>query len=389
MATATLIPPLERYDTAKAKAQAIIDRAKSEDRDMNDAEQAEFDTAIADAKSAKAQHDRNIKSDQDLADLGDPITPAVKAAGGSPAGKSAGLTPGEIFVKSEPWTALDKTGFSDDTPIVMPNVGVGELKAMVKTLVTDPALYPTRIEVGKAPVIISNVLQAFTIVPDSGEVIKHMTASFTNNAAVVAEGAAKPESALTWTPETLNPATIAHHIPVTVQALRRNSQLETIINTFMVDGVVRKVAASAVATLAASAAVTLQAFATDLRTTIRKAITKAGQYGTPTGILLNAFDAETVDLEAIVSAALGPGQYYAPAESVWRLPIFTTYDLPAGFAYVGDLKQVMVYTDGPVQLATGWIGNQFIENKLTIRAEQDAVTGIMLAPSIVKADLTL
>lgn len=377
--------PLERYETAKAKAQAIVDNAKAEDRDMNEAEQAEFDAAVAEAKSARAQHERNVKSDADLADLGDP-EPAASIAG-----TVTVKTPGEQFTASPTWQAMLKAhpeGFAEGQPIIMPKVAVGELKALVKTLVTDPGLNPVRVEVGKAPVVISNILAAFTVVPDAGEVIKHMTASFTNNAAVVAEGAAKPESALTWTPETLNPATIAHHIPVTVQALRRNKQLEAIINEFMVDGVIRKVAASAVAALAASAAVTLQAYATDLRTTIRKAITKAGQYGTPSGILLNAFDAEGIDLEAIVSAALGPGQYYAPAESVWRLPIFTSYDLPQGYAYVGDLKQVMVYTDGPVQLATGWVGNQFIENKLTIRAEQDAVTGIMNGPALVKADLT-
>lgn len=378
------ISPLERYETAKAKAQALVDGAKAEDRDLNDAEQAEFDIAVAEAKSAKAQHERNVKSDADLADLGEAPTPPPAAPA---AKKGAAGSPGEIFVKSDAWKAVlqaNPGGFAEKTPIVMPKVAVAELKA----LVTDPSLGAVRVELGSAPVVLSNILSAFTVVPDSGEVVKHMTASFTNAAAVVAEGDAKPESSLTWTPETLNPATIAHHIPVTVQALRRNSQLEAIINTFMVDGVIRKVAASAVTALAASAAVGLQAFSVDLRTTIRKAITKAGQYGNPTGILLNAFDAEGVDLEAIVSAALGPGQYYAPAESVWRLPIFTSYELPAGFAYVGDLKQVMVYTDGPVQLATGWVGDQFIENKLTIRAEQDAVTGVMNAPAIIKADLT-
>lgn len=381
--------PLERYDAAKAKAQAVIDAAKAENRDMNDAEQAEFDAAVAEAKTAKAQHERNIKSDQDLADLGD--TPAAPASGVVVKAAAPGMTPGETFVKSEAWQAILKAnpnGFQDDTPIVMPTVAVAELKALVKTLVTDPGLRQPTVSVGTAAQIVTNVLGAFTLVPDAGEAIKHMTATFTNNAAVVAEGVLKPESALAWATVTLNPETVAHHIPVTVQALRRNAQLEAIINTFMVDGVIRKVAAGAVAALAANAGLQAQAFATDLRTTIRKAITKAGQYGTPTGILLNAFDAETIDLEAIVSAALAPGQYYAPAESVWRLPIYTTYDIAAGFAYVGDLKNVMVYTDGPVQLATGWVGNQFTENKLTIRAEQDVITDVMVAPAIVKADLT-
>ncbi len=378
----------EKYAAAKARAKELIDLAKTEERELTEAEYTEVEAKLAEAAECKALIERARKSDELLASLVDVDDADVTAPVPAAAAAKGRQTPGEIFIKSEPWQALLKAhpnGFQEKTPIPMAPVAIGGLK----TLVTDPGLTSPRVVVDNAPVIIQNVLQAFTVVPDAGEAIKHMTATFTNNAAVVAEGAAKPESALAWTPETLNPVTYAHHIPVTVQALRRNSQLESLINTFMVDGVVRKVAAGAVAALAAHAGLTAQAFSTDLRTTIRRAITKASQFGTPSGILLNAFDAENVDLEAIVSAALGPGQYYAPAEQVWRLPIFTSFDVAAGFAYVGDLKNVMVYLDGPVQLATGWINTQFTENELTIRAEQDAVTGVFMAPAIVKADLTV
>lgn len=52
----------------------------------------------------------------------------------------------------------------------------------------------------------------------------------TNNAAVVAEGAAKPESGYIWAQDDANVRTIAHWVPVSRQAMDDAPQLETIID---------------------------------------------------------------------------------------------------------------------------------------------------------------
>jgi hypothetical protein len=223
--------------------------------------------------------------------------------------------------------------------------------------------------------------------------VKVFRAAFTNAAAVVAEGAAKPEATLTWTPETLNLATIAHHIPVTNQALSHNALMRSYIDTFMVNGVRASVAAQVAAMLAAATGLQTQAFSTDLRTTIRRAVTKAIQGGravgaTPTGIAMSLTDAETLDLESISSVNLMPGEGFAQMQSVWRLPVVPVTELPAGFAYVGDLRQIHLYTRGGVNVTTGWVNTQFTENEQTILAETEAISTVLVGPAIVKADLT-
>ena len=219
---------------------------------------------------------------------------------------------------------------------------VGDVMA---ALLTDPALsVPLHVLDVPAGVAVLDLLSAITIIPGAPQTVKHFTASFTNAAAVVAEGALKPESTLTWTPVTLNLETIAHHIPVTNQALSHNSMLRAIIDNFMIAGVRAKVQTEVATDLAAWAGLGTQAFVTDLRTTLRKAITKAQKAAVivgagPTSILISADDAETLDLEQLVNLVLAPGQSPQQANGIWRTPLVVSAALPVGFAYVGDRRR--------------------------------------------------
>lgn len=80
----------------------------------------------------------------------------------------------------------------------------------------------------------------------------------------------------------------------------------------------------------------------------------------------------------------------APAQvnGIWRTPIVVTSAIASGFAYVGDLKQIKLYTAGGVNVTTGWQDQQFVENKLTILAETEAAAAVRLAAALVKTDLT-
>lgn len=388
---------LEKYTAAKAAAQAIYDAAKAEDRDMTDAEQATFDGHVTEATAAKAAMAKAEKSAKALADLGDdpeaPEVPEVKSTGITRIkDRESGATAGEVFVKSAQLEALRKqypSGIPKDAKVQMSPVNVGGVKA----LLTDPHLSPAAHVVAPAQLAVLDLTQAITVVDDSPEVVKVFRAAFTSVAAVVAEGAAKPEATLTWTPETLNLATIAHHIPVSNQTLSHNSMMRSIIDTFLANGVRAKVEAEVAAMLAAAASLQTQAFATDLRTTIRKAVTKAINGGStigavPTGILVSATDAETIDLESIANIILQPGQGFAQMASLWRLPLVVSTAIPAGFAYVGDLRQIHLYARGGVQISTGWVNTQFTENEQTILAETEAISTVLVGPAIVKADLT-
>lgn len=74
--------------------------------------------------------------------------------------------------------------------------------------------------------------------PTSANAIDYIReASFTNNAAEVAEGALKPESSITFTPATMPVSTVAHWIKITKQLAADNAALAAYINTRMVYGV--------------------------------------------------------------------------------------------------------------------------------------------------------
>ena len=62
--------------------------------------------------------------------------------------------------------------------------------------------------------------------------------------------------------------------------------------------------------------------------------------------------------------------------------------LPSGYAYVGDLKQIELYTAGGINVMTGWIDDQFVKNSLTILGETESEGNVFNAPLLVKADVT-
>lgn len=380
---------------AAAAAQAIQDQCKAAGRQPTTEDLDQIEAILDERDAHKANEDRITKSAQRLAELGDapePDTnPAVKAAPVVTNVKER-TSAGDTFAKSPQFEALLKqypNGIPKDSKVQMAPVNVGGVKA----LLTDPHLSPELRVVAPVGLSILGLSQAITVVDDAPEVVKVFRAAFTSVAAVVAEGAAKPEATLTWTPETLNLATIAHHIPVTNQTLSHNAMMRSIINTFLANGVRAKVETEVATMLAAAASLQTQAFSTDLRTTIRKAVTKALTGGAsigavPTGILVSTADAETIDLESIASIVLQPGEGFAQMSTMWRLPLVVSTQIPAGFAYVGDLRQIHLYARGGVQVSTGWVNTQFTENEQTILAETEAISTVLVGPAIVKADLT-
>ncbi|MEM9521566.1 MAG: phage major capsid protein [Actinomycetota bacterium] len=378
----------ERYAAAKQAAHDIHDAVKAEDRPFTDSERAEFDKLVAEATGLRSQIDQ-IDADRDalagLDELVEPATASTKKASGSI---------GEQFVASDGYKAMlaAQGGKISDTAqrISMDKVQIKDFQA---ALVTDPGFTAPTHRVAPESMEIIDLLQAITLIENAPEVIKTFTGTFVSAAADVAEGDAKPEASLSWTTTTLTMGTKAHWLPVTNQALGHNPTLRTRIDGHLVNGVRAKLQADVAAVMAAGTGMQVQAFDTDLTTTIRRAITKAqngaAQIGAgPTSILISENDAETVDLEQIAHAAYAPGQAPAQVQSMWRRPIVTSAALPDGFAYVGDLRQVELYTGEAISVTTGWVDQQFIENKLTILAEVEAVAGIFGAGALVKTDLT-
>lgn len=381
----------ERAQAAKAEAQTIYNTAVAENRAMTADEQTRFDGLIAEATTARAVLDQQASSAAALAAIAEGAPADVATA------QRTGRLPslGEAFVQSDIVAGL-RHQYPNGIPsgATLGNIGSVHIADVMNTLLTNPGLTPPQhvLDVPEG-VAVLDLLSVITTITDAPQSIKHFTASFTNAAAVVAEGGLKPESTLTWTPTPLTQETIAHHIPITNQALSHNAMLRQIVDRFLVAGVRSKMQAQVAAALAAWSGLGAQAWATDLRTTLRKAITKAQNAGQiigtgPISIGISSADAETLDLEQLANLVLAPGQGPSQLAGIWRTPLVVSAALPAGFAYVGDLSQVILYTSGGVNVAVGLVNDQFIKNEQTIRAEAEGVTGVLGAGAIIKADLT-
>lgn len=244
---------LERYTAAKQAATELHNKAKSEDRAFTDAERTEFDALVTDATALKAQHERASQDVAALADLND-LADLAEAPRTSVTREPSGSW-SDRFVASAEYKRLMASypgGIPNGTQVHMGGVRVGDLS---NTLVTDPGFTQPSVDVVRTPGYTSNLLDAISVVSNSPQVIKTFTATFTNNAADVAEGALKPESALSWTPTTVTLGTVAHWIPVTNQALSHESLVRDEIDTNLVNGVRMRLVAKVAAAVAAAAGV--------------------------------------------------------------------------------------------------------------------------------------
>lgn len=148
----------------------------------------------------------------------------------APAGDGdKGESYGEQFVKSAGYANLLKNGIA------------GRAKVELKNTVTN-AIGNTFSE--RRPGIVEGAFRVFTIedlltaIPTASNAIDWVRENvFTNAAAETAEGTAKPQSSITFTPGTMPVSTIAHWIKITKQLAADNAALAAYINRRMIYGV--------------------------------------------------------------------------------------------------------------------------------------------------------
>lgn len=217
---------------------------------------------------------------------------------------------------------------------------------------------------------------------------------FVNNAAPVAEGAQKPESNITFAPDTAAVKTIAHWIPVSRQAFDDVPGMESLIDgelrygldfveeqqLLFGDGTGENLKGLATQATPFVAPAGLPSTATagsaqDKIDTLLQGIVQAEVALLPaSGIVLN-----TLDWAQIISAKDTTGQYLGngpfgtlQGRSIWDLPIAVTTAMPQGKFLVGSLgtsAQIFDRLDAEVVVSSEDRDN-FIKNTLTVRAEK-------------------
>lgn len=226
---------------------------------------------------------------------------------------------------------------------------------------------------------------------------------FTNAAAMVAEGALKPQSELQYTEESAHVRTIAHWMRTSVQILADAPALQSIIDNRLRyglayveeaqllngDGVGQNL--EGLVTAATAFAAPGGIVAGQMIDTIRLGMLQVAlaEYP-PNGIVLNPIDWAYIEMmkDADGRYLIGnPQSTLSP--TLWNLPVVATQAMTVDKFLVGafDLAaQIFDRQDATVEVSTE-DGDNFVKNKVTIRAEERLALAIYRPEALIHGDL--
>lgn len=350
-------------------ATRMADTAANEDRDLNEAERAELtrmETRCAELDAQIVAHNGQVESARAYATLVERIEANTTGGhvpeqrNGFDRGPTETTSPTQAFVESAEFRTYGGHGTSG-------RVGLEnylEFRAAITTAnLSIPHYVHTPVEQTFSPILTPLV----NVVRVSSGVVDWVVIGADPTAAVVAEGAAKPEAAATFTPATSSLDTIAHWYQITRQALDDASYIRSLLEGKLRRGLLKKVDADLLAAIAAAAV--SGGVDADLSKAIRKGIGYVEGNGyTPNGIILNPADYVTIDVAA---AALPGGSPVTRTRTYWGLPVVPHAGVTAGTAYVGDFAEAVTLFDRGVTdvFMTDSHASLFISNILVILAE--------------------
>ena len=234
-------------------------------------------------------------------------------------------------------------------------------------------------------------------------------ASFTNSAAEAAEGAAKAESALTWSLVNMPVSTVAHWIKISKQLASDNTALAAYVNTRMVYGVNQKVDVQLVVGDGTAPnisgtydsgnytahGIANAALGSTLKklVLIRKIMADLYTAGYPAdAIVLNPADWATIEIELFTTAA-GQTLYNVSSSGqpyLFGLPVIQSIGMAADTFQVGAFKQAyMIHNrEGVVVEMSDSDSDNFTKNLITLRAERRLALATEKPAAVRGGDLT-
>lgn len=386
----------DERDSLTASANAIVERAATESRDVTETESA----SVASMQSRCAEIDRQLATygeqmdaQRAYASLRERVTshddppPAASPAPGqlmSRAPESRGW--GDLFVGSDAFRNYHGRGSSDE--VVVPGLfsrAAGD-PIMVSTFPGNlPPYYfnPTPWQ------MTTPLLDAIGRVTTSSGTVEWYTwpGSFPL-ASVVAEGAVKPGQDIQPTPHTASLATYAHWQALSRQALEDIPQIQSIIEGALRGGVLAALEAAVAAVLAAAGSGIPTSTTDDLLKGIRVAIgnVQTRGYANANAVLLNPADFAELDMSVMGVTTNGPVRQ----GSVWGVRAIAVGAIPQGTAYVGDMATaVTLFARDTVSVfMTDSHADYFIKNLLIILAEQRALPAVTQPNAAEKVTVT-
>ncbi|UNN00743.1 phage major capsid protein [Rhodococcus opacus] len=355
-------------------AQDIAEKAKREGRAFTAGERTDYDAALAKGKDLLAQL-QTAKADAEVLDGAKALAAEVgmPGAASAPAGHAGHLALGGKSAKALSVKIAGR---------MMTEVDGRKALAPTGTTVTDvPMLPESPIALGKPAQGLLDVLAVQVRAPKY-TYLRQSTR--TNNAAPVADGATKPTSVLGLTQVDAELRVVAHMSePIPKYWIEDARALEQFVADELVYGL--NVALEGQALTGDSTGANLdgitttsgtqaQAFATDLLTTTRTAITKLETAGHEAGVfVLSPGDWEKLELARTDTAGnleLG-GPVDRAARKLWGVPVVLSLKLPATSAVLLDVSAVGISTDSSgvqVQWSEN-VSDDFSKNQIRARVE--------------------
>ena len=365
---------LDRLLDERVSATGVItnlhERAAADNRDLTEMERSEISRLqerCLQLDGLLTEHEAQSSSARAFAELQARIESSRErtdsrlatqtAPGRQPEQRSAGQ------VVTESTSFQNYGGRGQMAPVEVTNfLGMEERAVILSTaLAIQPFIWSNTVRQPPMP-----LLDVVNHVQVSSGVVEWVESGADPVAAVVAEGTAKPEATLTFTPKTATLDTIAHWVQITRQALSDAPYMRSLIEGKLRNGLARKVQADLVTLL--NGAVLQNAVDANLTTAIRKAIGVVEAQGyNPNAVLLNPADFASIDVAAGTAAAKGPER----TNSYWGLTPVAVPGLTAGVAIVGDFKEGVTLFDRGVAdvFVTDSHASLFISNILVILAE--------------------
>lgn len=253
--------------------------------------------------------------------------------------------------------------------------------------------------------IVENLIPHIPVSSSAVEYLKHT--GFTNNAGVVAEGAAKAESTFEFDLATANVVTIAHWTKITEQLAADAPAVTAYINAKMMYGLQLKVDNQIISGTGTStqlggflksgnhtdysSAVTIPTGANlmDFALLIKTKLDTLGY--PPKVLLLNPADwAGLALLKDTQKRYLLGGPAGVTTKSLWGLPVETTASVPSGKYVMADFALgSTIYDRQEVALEIDRECDDFRKNLLTIRVERRLGLGVEDAAAIAGGDWSL
>ena len=376
-----------KLDAVKSLAEkAVADAQKGVD--ATGAQKEVIDGALTAMNEAKARLDD--------------LEQKMARGGGDPADRAKSI--GEQFVESEGFKAFETSGFSKSA-----RGGDLQIKATLTSATTDAAgsvgdaVNSTRLP-GIQPLpqrrmTVRDLLSQGRMDGSTLEYVKET--GFTNSAAPVAEGAAKPESDLKFDLVTTSAKVIAHWMKASKQILSDVSQLRSVIDERLLYGLAyaeeqqllngsgsgQNLFGIIPQATAYAAPITISgATSIDM---MRLAMLQAALAEYPaTGHVMNPIDWAFIETLKDTTGRYIIGNPQGTASpTLWSLPVVTTQAIAVDKFLTGAFKLgAQVFDRWDARVETGYVNDDFTKNLVTILAEERLALAVYRPEAFIYGD---